>query len=166
MLCNNCPCTFILIGVSNARSLHTDSSSFVRNLYAMTVAEGKLGPHYALELVRGHSRMQVWSSANFDVQRFAGNPGAVPQSVPVTQIYHLSSEGTRRYCSVVNICFPNLVRILPLDTSETIACVFLFGKLLQFSILILTVRPVLWRHLQGIDSYFKLSQLDEYRKAG
>lgn len=40
--------------------------SLVESLNAMTVAEIKLGPHHTLELARGHSRMQVWSSANID----------------------------------------------------------------------------------------------------
>lgn len=40
--------------------------SLVESLNAMTVAEIILGPHHKLELTRGHSRMQVWSSANID----------------------------------------------------------------------------------------------------
>lgn len=40
--------------------------SLVESLNAMTVAEIVSGPHHTLERARGHSRMQVWSSANID----------------------------------------------------------------------------------------------------
>lgn len=36
----------------------------VERLNTMTVAEIILGPHHTLDLARGHSRMQVRSSAN------------------------------------------------------------------------------------------------------
>ena len=40
------------------------AGSLVESLNAMTVAESVLEPHHTLELARGHSRMQVWSSAD------------------------------------------------------------------------------------------------------
>lgn len=51
-----------LIGVLLACILRVDNRSLVRILNVMTVAESILGPYHTLELARGHSRMQVWSS--------------------------------------------------------------------------------------------------------
>ena len=60
------PCTQRSYGVLVGEMLYVYFDSRVEGLDAMTVAEITLRPHHTLELTRGHSRMQVWSSANID----------------------------------------------------------------------------------------------------
>lgn len=60
------PCTPRSHGVLVGGILWVHVGSLVESLDVMTVAESILGPHHTLKLARGHSRMQVWSSANID----------------------------------------------------------------------------------------------------
>jgi hypothetical protein len=87
------PCTQRFHGALVGGILCVYIGSLVESLNAMTVAEIILGPHHTLELARGHSRMQVWSSATIDGRTFAGDPGAVPQSICLPHRYMIHNQG-------------------------------------------------------------------------